>query len=140
VKQVRGENILICKSILIIDDDEGIRETLRLVLELYVNPVFVAGEGQSGLDILKTVPLPCLILLDLMMPIMNGWEFLVRLQKSQWANDTAVIVLTAFLDQTRKNPVTAQAVLQKPIDLTALLAIVQQYTIGFDPKKASSLA
>jgi len=127
-----------CKSIVVIDDDPGIREMLSLVLELEGYTVFTASQGQDGLEKLKTVPLPCLILLDLMMPVMNGWEFLEELRKSRLESMTSVIVLTAFLDQTKTRPVIAQALLQKPIDLTVLLSLIQQYS-DVGSEKASSL-
>ncbi|MEO5970088.1 MAG: response regulator [Bdellovibrionia bacterium] len=65
-----------CKSILVVEDEESIRENFQLLLELEGYSVFTASNGKESLRILKTIEKPCLILLDLLMPVMNGMEFL----------------------------------------------------------------
>ncbi len=61
-----------CKDILVVEDDAGIREALRMILELEGYNIREASNGKEGLEVLKSMPRPCLILLDLMMPIMDG--------------------------------------------------------------------
>src|SRR5436309_3349023 len=61
--------------ILVVDDDVDIRTIIRLVLELHGYRVMDAGDGKEALLRLRQGQLPCLILLDLMMPGMNGWQF-----------------------------------------------------------------
>ena len=113
------------KSVLIIDDEEGIRETLQLALEFEGYDVHTAANGKEGLEVLDRIRQPCLILLDLMMPSMNGWEFAVAIAKSEVHKTIPVVVVSAFEDQARGLPV--RSVLKKPIDLSVLLDVVHQW-------------
>ncbi|HVV53051.1 MAG TPA: response regulator, partial [Polyangia bacterium] len=62
--------------ILVVDDDDAVRDTVVDVLQDAEYPVRVARDGQEALDILRRgTGRPCLVLLDLMMPGMNGWDF-----------------------------------------------------------------
>ena len=113
------------KSVLIIDDEEGIRESLQLALELEGYDVHTAANGKEGLEVLDRIRRPCLILLDLMMPIMNGWEFAVAIGKSEPHKSIPVVVVSAFEDQAQELPV--RSVLKKPLDLSILLDVVDQW-------------
>ena len=65
-----------CGGILVVDDDPDIRDSLREVLEDEGYDVSCVGNGREALDHLKAAsPRPCVILLDLMMPVMDGWQF-----------------------------------------------------------------
>ena len=66
--------------ILVVDDDEDIRETLRVILELEDYQVLVASNGREALEVMRTNR-PQLILLDLMMPVLDGWEFVKELDE-----------------------------------------------------------
>jgi CheY-like chemotaxis protein len=59
-------------TILIVDDDTGVRETLESILEAEGYSTACAANGKEALDCLQKFPLPCLILLDVVMPVMNG--------------------------------------------------------------------
>ena len=75
-----------CGGILVVDDDPDIRDSLREVLEDEGYEVACVGNGREALDHLKTAnPRPCVILLDLMMPVMDGWQF--RKEQKQDADD-----------------------------------------------------
>src|SRR5690348_10220063 len=63
------------QRILLIEDDRGIREVLKCILEDEGYSVVVADNGQRGLEILRSSPTPDIIVLDLRMPVMDGWEF-----------------------------------------------------------------
>jgi len=117
-----------CKEILIIEDDDGIRESLKFALELYGYEVSVAANGKEGLERLKTISKPCLILLDLMMPIMNGWQFAEALQEDMILAAIPIAVVTAFSERAKE--VHAQAIVKKPVDVDALIKVVQQYCGG----------
>lgn len=114
-----------CKEILIVEDDEAIRTSLRLALELAGFQVTTAANGQEGLEHLKKISRPCLILLDLMMPVMNGWQFAEALQKDMVLAAIPVAIVTAYSD--RAKDIQAQAIVKKPIDLGVLMKIVHQY-------------
>jgi CheY-like chemotaxis protein len=121
-----------CKSILVVEDDTAIRETLKFALEMSHYSVFTAANGQEALDVLSTIPKPCLILLDLMMPVMNGWEFSKALDENMMLAPIPVVVVTAFLDKAKT--IRSKGVLKKPVDLEMLLKIVSQWC-GIPAKK-----
>src|SRR5690348_6956744 len=92
-----------CKTILIVEDNTAIRETVQDVLETEGYRAFAASNGLEALKTLKTLAAPTLILLDMMMPQMNGWEFLEgckEVRKSDDASDDPSIVVMSALDAT----------------------------------------
>jgi CheY-like chemotaxis protein len=115
-------------SILIVEDDEDIRETLRYALEAEGYEVVTAADGKEGLAILARMPRPCLILLDLMMPVMNGWEFMDALVSDRTLATIPVVVTTAFIE--RADVVPAVEFLKKPVTLDQLTAIARRYCPG----------
>lgn len=115
-----------CKCVLIVEDDADIRETLRQLLEMEGYEVQVATNGKEGLEALKTIQRPCLILLDLMMPVMNGWEFLQARQDDIFLATIPVVVVSAIHVDQAKNP-GVTGFIKKPVDLEHLLTVVNQY-------------
>jgi len=113
------------KSILIVEDDDVIRETLEFYLDLEGYQVFTAANGKQGLDLLPTIPRPCLILLDLMMPVLDGWGFVEELQKDLVRATIPVVVVTAFVNKAKT--IRAKEVIFKPVDLNQLSEVVKQY-------------
>ena len=113
------------KSILVIEDNIEIRESLKLALEMEGFNVFTADNGKDGLEKLSNIPTPCVILLDLMMPVMNGWEFIEVISKDIMLSTIPIIVVSAF-GEKNTNP-KPSAYIQKPIDLDALLSAVSKH-------------
>ena len=113
------------KSILIIEDNFEIRESLKIALEMEGFSVFLAENGKIGLEKLAVIPTPCVILLDLMMPVMNGWEFIEIISKDIMLSTIPIIVVSAF-GEKNTNP-KPSAYIQKPIDLDALLSAVSKH-------------
>jgi CheY-like chemotaxis protein len=113
------------KSILIIDDDAGIRDMLAIALEMEGYSIFTACNGQEGIEKLTNIPTPSLILLDLMMPVMNGYEFLDSLHTNPKTDHIPVVLLTAYADQAKK--MTAHSIIRKPIALATLLKAVETH-------------
>jgi CheY-like chemotaxis protein len=113
------------KQILVIEDDADIRECLMLMLESEGYRVAGAADGREGLDVLAGMSGPCLILLDLMMPVMNGWEFLQAKRKDDILAVIPVVVLSAFGSDGRGEQV--EGILKKPVDVDALLAFVRKH-------------
>jgi CheY-like chemotaxis protein len=87
------------------------------------------ANGQEALDYLHTSLTPHLILLDLMMPVMDGWEFRRRQQADPALSGVPVIVLSSF-DHERSGDVGAAAMLTKPLDFDRLLELVRSYCIS----------
>ncbi len=114
-----------CNSILIVEDEKGIQEILKMALEMEGYQVFTADNGKEGLELLPKMPTPCLILLDLMMPVMNGWEFAEALSKEMTLATIPVVIVTAYGERAESIP--SKGVLKKPIDLDALLRIANEW-------------
>lgn len=112
-------------SLLVIEDEKDIREVLRSALELEGYRTFTASNGQEGLQALERLPRPCLILLDMMMPVMNGWEFLKALKESDVLATIPVVVVSAAGERARDSK--ANGFIKKPIDLDLLLELVKRY-------------
>lgn len=114
-----------CRVILIVEDDEAIRETLRLALELEGYSVATAADGKEGLEALSKIERPCLILLDLMMPIMNGWQFAEAIEKDMILAQIPIAVVTAYAEKATS--IKSKAIIKKPVDLDALFRIVEKW-------------
>ena len=111
--------------ILVVEDDPALREALTLILEREGHTVVAAAEGQKALDILRGPSRPSLVLLDLMLPVMDGFEFRVQQRQDPRVADVPVIVLSAGGDLERKTAgMTAAACLHKPIDIDELLGLI----------------
>jgi DNA-binding response OmpR family regulator len=116
-----------CRPVLIIEDDADIRESLQDALEAEKYRVITAVDGWDGLQRLKEMNEPCIILLDLMMPVMSGGEFLVALRASEMLASIPVVVVSAWPDEAAKVRHQTQGYVKKPIALNALLEAVFQF-------------
>lgn len=114
-------------GILVVDDDADIRDTLRDALELEGYRVDVAANGRDAWESLRGDALPALILLDLMMPVMNGAEFLRLLRADARLRGVPVVVVTAFGQSAGGVVAESQGFLPKPLDLELLLRTVERY-------------
>lgn len=116
-----------CEPILIVEDDPGIRNGLRELLELEGHEVVTAENGLEGLQKLKSMT-PCLVLLDLMMPVLDGYAFLKALRggTGETRPDTPVVLLTAA-GQREAAAQLADQVVTKPVDIDQLLDIVDRH-------------
>ena len=121
-----------CKSILIIEDDLNIQTSIKEALELegYEN-IYVANNGKEGLDLLKSIQSPCTILLDVMMPVMDGWEFLkvARENHEFHAIATIPVVIVSAARDAEKLAIEkgAEGFIKKPVDLDSLYNIVGNF-------------
>lgn len=118
-----------CKTILVVEDDADIREVLREVLEVEGFTVRTADNGKVGLETLEEIGRPCLILLDLMMPVMNGLEFLAALRARSTPRSPPVVIVSAYSDIAREVSGAAGR-LSKPIDLDDLFGFVHHHCCG----------
>jgi two-component system, chemotaxis family, chemotaxis protein CheY len=111
--------------VLVVDDDESIRQIVRLCLGDEGYDVF---EAANGLDALALLPdcRPDLILLDLRMPVMDGWEFARRYRLGPGPHVPIVAFIAALNAEMEAADLDAASVLAKPFDLEELLAIVRR--------------
>ncbi len=114
-----------CASVLIVEDDQAICETLQVALELEGYVVFTANNGKEGIEALLKIPRPCLVLVDLMMPVMDGWGFVKALDSDVTLASIPVVVVTAFSDRTQG--IKAKCIIKKPVELDVLYKIVREY-------------
>jgi CheY-like chemotaxis protein len=112
-------------QIVIIEDDHDLRETMKDLLEMEGFFVVTAANGREGLNLIARDGKPCLILLDLMMPVMNGWEFLDAMQRDQQEllARTKVAVLSAAADIAEVQQQYGCSVLKKPVSVDRLYAL-----------------
>ena len=108
----------------VVDDDADIRESLRELLEEEGYAVATAADGREALEQM-TQKHPCVVLLDLMMPEMNGWEVLREMHERHL--DLAVCVVTAM---RRQAPSDVVCVLEKPVDVSRLLSVIEKECRG----------
>lgn len=111
--------------VLIVDDDSDSRETARMVLEDEGYDVDVASNGRVALDRLRSGSAPALILVDLMMPVMDGPSLLGELESSGQYAGIPVVVMTASSPDSRSSSLR-YPVLRKPFDLDDLIRIVTE--------------
>jgi CheY-like chemotaxis protein len=114
-------------EVLVVEDDYAIRETLRDLLQDEGYPVLSASNGQEALTLLEHCS-PRLILLDLMMPVMDGREFRLAQRSDPALARIPVVVISA--DHSLEHKVEGLAVdgwLAKPFDLDALLMTLKRY-------------
>lgn len=117
------------KPVLLIEDDAAIRETLGLLFELEGFNAIFASNGQEGLDLLRKHSSELgLVLLDLMMPVMDGREFLEKLEKEGTAEQKSVpIYICSAVKEAGINHISG--FLRKPLDLPQLLDTLKRHCI-----------
>jgi len=113
------------RRILLVEDEPEIRESLKDALEMEGYEIVTATNGREALDVLSTMGKPCLILLDLMMPVMNGWEFAEALQGDAELAEIPIVVVTAFGEELQRSRITTWDVIPKPVDLDRLFRSVK---------------
>ena len=114
-------------KVLVIDDEPNIVQTLKDRLEMNDYQVFTAGNGQEGLEWFERER-PDVILLDVIMPIMDGHEMLEKLRRQDWGTDISVIMLTArsqAQDIARARSCGIEDYIIKPFDLSELLEKIE---------------
>jgi len=117
------------RLVLVVDDDPDILQTLGLCLSSEGYRVLMAANGKEALDILDREH-PSVILLDLMMPVMDGWQFVAELDH-RGRRDVPLLILSADRSvQGHAQQLRASGHLAKPFDLDELLGKVQQLTGG----------
>lgn len=115
-----------CKNVLVIDDDPAICQTMKDVLEIQGYEVVTASDGVEGIKALKSMSgLPCMILLDLMMPGMNGWGFLDFQKANPTYSKVPVIICSAY--EASAKSIGTSPVLIKPVQLNSLMGAVKAF-------------
>jgi CheY-like chemotaxis protein len=114
---------LVAKSesvVLVVEDEAESRDTLRELLELEGYTVQTAADGKAALELLETVD-PCVVLLDLFMPVMDGWQVIDRLRADGRLGRMNVLVITSAGHRAPSDV----RVLQKPLNLDKLIRTIE---------------
>jgi CheY-like chemotaxis protein len=110
-------------SVLLVEDDKDIREAVSAVLEAEGYTVVTAGNGAEALRVLEKAR-PCVVLRDLMMPGMTGWDFMAEVKRTHRFDDLPVVVVSAYSERKAEG---VRRVLKKPLDVNQLLLAVADY-------------
>jgi len=111
--------------VLVVDDNEGMRENLAEALALEGYTVAVAADGQAALARLAEEPLPSVVLLDLMMPGMSGADLLSRIREDPRLHGVRVVLTTGASGARARAP-GADAILMKPFGVRELLEALRK--------------
>jgi two-component system cell cycle response regulator DivK len=112
------------RTVVVVDDDVEIRETLEVMLNEEGYPVRTAINGVDALNILEVLDRPGVILLDLTMPVMDGNTLLATLDAHPRFSAIPVVILSAVAHRAAPG---AKMVMSKPIDFEAVLDVVRQH-------------
>jgi CheY-like chemotaxis protein len=116
-------------DVLVVEDDRELREAVGSILEEEGCSIRAASNGVEALLLLRGETRPCIILLDLMMPVMNGWQFLEQRKSDVQLGEIPVVVMSAYLDMPgfAAPHLPVEATLKKPLDLERLLDSVNNH-------------
>ncbi|WP_309889684.1 response regulator [Archangium sp.] len=117
------------RPLLVVDDDTDLREALEEVLRDAGYTVLAAGNGREALEVLaRARPLPGLVLLDMMMPVLDGLGFSQEMRTVPEWKDIPVVVFSASAGNAAvASQVGARAYLRKPVDVEVLLETIGQH-------------
>ena len=116
------------QCILVVEDDSHIQDSMAHALSDEDYEVVTASNGQEGIEALHRIGKPCLVLLDLVMPVLDGWGFLEKLDR----DDVPIVVLSAHIVDWKTMRIASllrkpAGFLRKPFELEKLLEIVKIY-------------
>jgi CheY-like chemotaxis protein len=116
--------------VLVVEDDPDLREVMSEALSLRGITTTVAGNGLEALERLRSAPRPALILLDLMMPVMNGFQFRAEQQAVAHLRDIPVVLLSADPALPACSAqLQAAGFLHKPVQYDELWALIQRFIL-----------
>ncbi len=116
--------------ILVVEDDDALRTVLCEVLEDHGFRAVPAANGLHALAQLHTLDRPDLIILDLMMPVMNGWDFHNHLKADAKLKTVPVLLMSAYVRKgSHTDPQDVAGVLQKPLSIDELLGWVRRLAV-----------
>lgn len=111
--------------VLLVDDDEDFCDSIRDLLLRRGYAVATARDGQQALDTISANRVPCVVLLDLVMPGMDGWRFLSVVKANPQMSSIPIVIASAH--SATHAPTGVEGVLQKPFALSELFSFVERY-------------
>ena len=128
-----------CKKILVVDDDEAIRESVSYLLEIENYKVLQAKDGLDAIDLLLSLPeaeLPGLIILDMMMPRLDGQGFLKMIESINYSILSEIPIVIASANANFITGASSFAKIKKPFEIKVLLDLAHQFC--GDPVRGNS--
>jgi CheY-like chemotaxis protein len=108
---------------MVVDDDEDVRDALCEIIQGHGYDAVSAPNGKEALELLRTRERPCFVLLDLIMPVMDGWQFLDAVALD---TELATIPISISTSAPERAP-AGRPVFAKPINIAALLEYIDRY-------------
>lgn len=116
-------------AVLVVEDNVALREATTTAIEALGVTTIAAANGVQGLAQLKDLePPPSMVLLDLMMPVMNGWRFLVEIEQDESIPRVPIFVLSSLADECPRLPLVT-GYIQKPLSIRRLESLVKQHCV-----------
>jgi two-component system, chemotaxis family, chemotaxis protein CheY len=120
------------RRVLVVDDEDTIRLAVADAFEFEGYQVFTAGNGLEALESIRASP-PHVVVLDLMMPVMNGWQFMEACRRETLCAGIPVVIMSAYRDLAQIAADLGSAVcIAKPFDLDVLLGAVERLAKRLD--------
>ena len=114
------------KTVLLVEDDATVRDTVIQFLEREGFIVAAAEDGRQALQFLRRNDPPSCIILDLLMPVMDGWEFRAHQLADAALASIPVVIITALTEEGRRTPeVRGLPILPKPFRMDQLIEVVR---------------
>ena len=124
VPKVSGKVPLGSSTVLLVEDHPDVRDMMALALQFAGHRVVTAANGRDALQLLRKER-PCVILLDLMMPVMDGWQFCAALEQDPELGRVPLVVISALADMAARMPAAEH--LSKPVDIDRMLELVDRF-------------
>jgi CheY-like chemotaxis protein len=117
------------REVLVVEDDSDLRESLSQALRDHGFAVTPASNGQQALDLLRSGTKPTVILLDLMMPVLNGWELRDALREDPVLSGIPQLVISAYMDEAEQHVLALPPgdCIRKPFAMRVLLDAVERH-------------
>lgn len=111
-------------TVLLVEDEDELRESMRDLLEDNGYTVVAASDGQEALDALARIEHLCVVILDLLMPRVNGWDFFEKMRARPELTGVPVVVQSSAPSRA---PAGVTLVLKKPVEPERLISVVREY-------------
>jgi CheY-like chemotaxis protein len=115
------------KKLLLVEDEDDIRESLTLLLELRGYKVDSAANGREALSVIRKNSLPCMVILDLNMPLMDGWQLREVMLRDPELSEVPVVIVSGVGKHKTATQLAAVGHFTKPVDLKTLFALLEQH-------------
>ena len=124
------------REVLVVEDDSDLRESLCQALCDSGFSAISAGNGQQALELLQAGARPSVILLDLMMPVLNGWELRDALRDDPRFADIPQLVISAYMDEAEQHVLALPPddCIRKPFHIRILLEAIERHCAARSPE------